>query len=178
MRRSLPLAFVALASLALPETAHAYEDRAAFALELGYGLVASPAPLPQHGFVSGLSVGFGLGDAWELRVDAAYGLHPETMHRLRTSAEIVYLLDILQVVPFVGLGAGGSFTFTDEMPPDIQSMIRSDFEAHVTIGFDVLLERDWTVGLVVRPIFQLTSAENDLVYLTITARAQFLLDLR
>ena len=160
--------------------ARAYEDRASFAVELGWGVVGSSAPLPTHGFVSGIGVGFGLNDTWELRVDAAYALHPSALHRLRTSVEIVYLVDIIEVVPFVGLGTGAAFSFiADEPPPPISSTlaVRPDFEAHIVTGFDVLLDRDWTVGIVVRPIFQLTSAENDLFYLTVTARAQLLVDL-
>jgi hypothetical protein len=176
VRRAVVLA--ALVSALVPSVAFAYEDRAAVALELGWGFVGSNAPLPQHGLVSGVSAGFGLGDTWELRVDAAYGLHPELLHRLRTSAEIVYLVDILQVVPFVGLGTGATVSFVLEAAPDQPEYVRPDFELHVTAGFDVLLDRDWTVGLVVRPIFQLTSAEADLFYLTITARLQFLIDLR
>jgi hypothetical protein len=128
--------------------------------------------------VAGASARFGLGDAWELRIDVAHAIHPELLHRLRTSAEIVYLVDILQVVPFVGLGTGATFSFVLEAAPDQPAYVRPDFELHVTAGFDVLLDRDWTVGLVVRPIFQLTSAEADLFYLTITARLSYLIDLR
>ncbi len=181
VERTFAIAAVALGlALGPAPRARAYEDRASFALELGWGVVGSSAPLPTHGLVSGLGVGFGLNDTWELRVDAAYGLHPETLHRLRTSVEILYLVDVIQVVPFVGLGAGGSFSFTTAMPPlppDGNVAVRPDLEAHIVAGFDVLLERDWTVGLVVRPIFQLTSAVDDLFYLTVTARAQLLVDL-
>lgn len=184
-RRDVPraVAFAALAlglALGSPSNARAYEDRASFALELGWGVVGSSAPLPTHGLVSGIGVGFGLNDTWELRVDAAYAVHPETLHRLRTSVEILYLVDVIQVVPFVGLGAGASFSFTTAMPPlppDGNVAIRPDLEAHIVAGFDVLLDRDWTIGLVVRPIFQLTSAADDLFYLTVTARAQLLVDL-
>lgn len=175
-RALVVVALGALLPLGRAATARAYEDRASFALELGWGMVGSAAALPTHGFVAGLGVGVGLSDTWELRVDAAYALHPETLHRLRTSAEIVYLVDIIQVVPFVGLGAGATFSFTSAVPPDVPENVRPDLAAHVVLGFDVLLDRDWTVGLVVRPIFQLTSPTEDLFYLTVTARAQFLLD--
>ena len=150
---ALALALALAAGLAPGSRARAYEDRASFALELGYGLVGSSAPLPNHGFVSGLGVGFGLNDTWELRGDAAYALHPATLHRLRTSVELLYLVDIIQVVPFVGIGTGAAFSFltgAGPMPVGWPVEVRPDFEAHIVAGFDVLLDRDWTVGVVVR----------------------------
>lgn len=160
-----------LASIAaLPASARAYEDRAALSLEAGYGVIASSAPLPNHGVVAGFGVGFGLSDVWELRVDAAYAYHPESLHRARGSAELIYVIDILDVVPYVGLGVG-FFLSADPL------VVRPDFEAHAVLGFDVLLDREWTVGLAVRPILLPTSIEYDPFYLTITGRVSYLIDL-
>jgi hypothetical protein len=161
---------VALGVLGAPQPASAYEDRAALSLEAGYGVIASAAPLPNHGVVAGFGAGFGLSDVWELRVDLAYAYHPEALHRFRGSAELIYVVDVLQVVPYVGLGAG-FFLSADPL------VIRPDFEAHAVVGFDVLLDREWTVGLAVRPILLPTSIEYDPFYLTITGRVSYLIDL-
>ncbi len=173
-RASAPLCIALLAcaafGLGAPERAQAYEDRASLSLEAGYGLVASDAMLPQHGVVGGLSVGFGLSDIWELRVDAAYSYHPDDLHRARASAELLYVIDILTVVPFLGLGVG---FFLSADPLDV----RPDLDVHAVVGVDVLLDRDWTVGLVVRPILLPVSIETDPLYLTITARVSYLIDL-
>lgn len=158
------------AVLVLPGTAFAYEDRASLGLEAGYGVVASDAPLPNHGFVAGFAAGFGLSDTWELRIDAAYSVHPDTLHRVRGAVEILYVIDILSVVPYVGLGAGTLISVLD-------GAVRPDFEGHAVVGFDVLIDRDWVVGLAVRPILLPTSIETDPFYLTITARAAVLVDL-
>lgn len=162
-------ACLALALLA-PARVRAYEDRAALSLESGYGLVANDAALPHHGLVAGLGIGFGLSDVWELRADAAYSYHPDDLHRARFSAELVYVIDILTVVPFLGVGAG---FFLSADPREV----RPDLEVHAVAGIDVLLDRDWTVGLVVRPILLPVSIETDPLYLTITARLSYLIDL-
>jgi len=171
LRAHVAIAGTLLASCLLaPASARAYEGRAALSLEAGYGLVASDAMLPNHGVVAGFGVGFGLTDVWELRVDAAYSYHPDDLHRVRGSAELIYVIDILTVVPFLGLGAG-FFLSADPM------VIRPDLEVHAVVGVDVLLDRDWTVGLVVRPILLPVSIESDPLYLTITARLSYLIDL-
>lgn len=170
------MASIAAIAVLLPSPARAYEDRAALSLEAGYAGILSDSPLPDHGFVAGFGVGFGLSDVWELRVDAAYAFHPGTLHRMRGSAEVIYVIDVLTVVPYLGLGVGalGSVSVPGGVEP---TQAWADFTAHAVVGFDVLLDRDWTVGLTVRPIFLLTSLPTDPFYLTITARASYLVDL-
>lgn len=157
----------ALATCLIAPTARAYEDRAALGVEAGYGVRVAA---PEHAFVAGLDVGFGLSDTWELRIDAAYAFHPDTLHRVRGSLEVLYLVDILQVVPYLGLGTG---ILVSVLPTEV----RPDFEVHAVVGFDVLLDRALVLGLAVRPVLVPTWIDVDAFHVTITARFAVLVDL-
>jgi hypothetical protein len=161
------LTLVLLLSPLWATTARAYEDRAALGVEAGYGVRALA---PEHAVAFGVDAGFGLGDTWELRVDAAYLFHPETLHRVRGAVEVLYVVDILTVVPYVGIGTGILVTV---QPTDV----RPDWEAHVVAGFDVFVDRAIVLGLAVRPVFVPTWADIDLFHVTVTARFAVLVEL-
>jgi hypothetical protein len=165
VRRAALIAPGLIAScLATP--AMAYEDRIDLGVEAGY---AARLAAPEHGFVAGLDVGFGLGDAWTLRLDAAYGFHPDTLHRVRGAAELLYVVDILQVVPYAGLGVGALVS----VPP---TDARADLEVHAVLGLDVLVDREVVIGIAIRPVLVPTWFEADPFHLAVTARAAVLLD--
>ncbi len=165
VRRAALFTSCLLAS-SLAASARAYEDRIDLGVEAGYA-VRSDAP--EHGFVAGLDVGFGLGDAWALRLDAAYAFHPDTLHRVRGAAELLYVIDIVQVVPFAGLGIGALVSI-----PGADA--RADLEVHAILGLDVLVDRGVVLGIALRPVLVPTWLEADPFHLAVTARAGVLFD--
>lgn len=169
-------------AIALPEHARAYEDQLGLSLAAGYAVVAVDGPLspagvalPQHGFVLQAEASLGLGDTWELRALAGWAMEigDTSLHRVSPGLEVVYLLDVLEVVPFLGLGIDAPISiFGDE--------VWADFAAHGVVGFDWLLAREYAIGLEVRPyvlLTALTRTAGDAVWITATARFQYLFEI-
>jgi hypothetical protein len=175
VRRALvALAVSSILGLAVPVSA--YEDQGTLGVEAGYGVVViTDTTLPQHGALFGLELGFGLGDQFTVRAHADYGYHPgeDEMHLVLFGAEVLYLLDIVQVVPYFGLGIDGIATV-------YQDAAGLELGFHLTVGVEYLLSRHWLVGLDVRPHFlPITLAEGrvDPVYIAATLRVSWLFDL-
>ena len=164
-----------MATLA-PSRALAYEDQVGLAAGLGYSLLASDTTLPMHGVAARVGASLGVGDTFELRLNGAYAFHfgDEPMHRAALAFEAVYLVDILEVVPFLGLGIGGILSVHERMTG---ALLRGDFELHAVLGFDWLLSREFSIGLEARPTFLLTALSEDPIWITITARAQLLFEI-
>lgn len=176
MRAAIPLALLStvVPAVLAPGVAHAYEDQIGLSLGAGYAVIPSDTPLPQHGLAVQLEAGFGLGDTWELRALLGYGVEiaDQPLHRLHVGAEIVYLLDILEVVPFLGLGIDLPITLHPAIPEPV------DFAGHAVVGFDWLLSREFTIGAEVRPYVLFTRLGADApVWLTAIVRAQVLFEI-
>lgn len=182
MRRLLLPVLAALASLLVPGVARAYEDQLGVALGVGYAGVASDNALPHHGLAVQLEGSLGIGDTWEIRALAAYGVHfgDGTLHRIAGGAELVYLIDILEFVPFFGLGVDAPVSIWDT---EVGTETWVDFAGHAVVGLDWLLSREWALGVEVRPYVLFTSLSDqpprpaDPVWITAVLRAQMLFEL-
>lgn len=158
--------FAALALLlALPSAALAYEDEVTLSVGTGYAAVLANPDLPTHGARLAVDVGIGLNDAWTLTPRAEWVFHPaSTMLQVGiVGVELTYAFDILEVVPFFGLGVDGIGTLRD-------GAFGADLAVHAVVGLDWLVTRDWLVGLDVRPYvlpFSLADSGIDPVYLTV-----------
>lgn len=142
--------FWLLAALASPlatEPAHAYEEQASLDLALGYTRLIDAAPLPARGASFAVGASYGLTSALTLRGDAsALWLAEDGRSRAagRLRAEGLYLFDVLQVVPFAGLGL-------DLLAAEGRSgSARFRPGVHLVAGADYLLSRLWTIGLDLR----------------------------
>lgn len=169
-----PLLFACALAFAAPSLARAYEDQVVLTLDAGYAAtLASDAPT--HGLGFGLGVNIGLGDAWALQTRLSYAVHPGgggPLHVGIAGVEVVYLLDILEIVPFFGLGVDGVATALD-------GNVRGDLGLHAVVGVDWLVTRRWLVGLEVRPyVLPLSLAETGGVpgYLTVDLRVGLVFD--
>lgn len=171
---ALPLALALSGAWAAP--AAAYEDQGTLGIEAGYGVVViTDTTLPQHGVLFGLELSFGLGDQFAIRGHADYGFHPgdDPMHVGLFGLEGLYLLDIVQVVPYFGIGIDGIATA-------YQDAAGLELGFHIIVGVEYLLSRRWLVGLDVRPHFlPITVAEGrtDPVYISATLRVSWVFDL-
>ena len=176
------LAAAIVAALLSPSAARAYEDQIGLSFGAGYAVVASDNPLPHHGFALQLEGSLGLDDTWEVRVIAGYALHLDagSLHRVSTGLELVYLIDILELVPFFGLGVDAPVSIWDR---EGTTDAWIDVAGHAVVGLDWLLSREWAIGLEVRPYVLLTSFDDqpprpaDPVWITAILRAQMLFEI-
>jgi hypothetical protein len=139
--------------------ARAYEEQLGLDLALGYARLThsetlSPdvltpgSALPSNLAALDVGVALGVSDWLVLRGALGYGLLLEekmsTRQLGRVRIEGAYLVDIVEWVPFLGLGTG-LWLLED---PDGGVLPRGD--VHLVVGLDYLATRSWTVGLDVR----------------------------
>ncbi len=132
--------------LLVSPSAHAYEDQASLDGALGYVLLVDPDGDPRQGPGITLGAGLGLSDLGILRADVGYAAlfaQGALRHAGRVRAEGVYLIDVLQFVPFFGLGA--SLLVTEGVD---HAQLRPG--GHLVFGVDYLVSRTWILGLDVR----------------------------
>ncbi len=134
-------------ALAAVGRAHAYDEQWSLDAAAGYALLARDNVPNRQG--AGVDVGatIGVSDSVMLRGTLGYAYladayHHEHLGRLR--AEGLYLLDVLKVVPFFGVGA--TLTTAQHTTQDVP--LRPG--VHLALGLDYLATRAWTAGLDVR----------------------------
>ena len=171
-----PLALAALAlSPAVAAPARAYDRQLGITAGAGYTGITGNTALPPHAVHASAGIGIGLGDTWELRTRADFAHHFGQMSRLGGSVDLVYLLDVLSVVPYLGISVGGGAALIE--PVGAPAIWRGDLLVGAILGFDVLLGREWTVGVEIRPTFVPTDFDAEPMLLTVLARGQVLLEI-
>ena len=127
--------------------AHAYEEQASLDMALGYAsLVGSDYRLRQ-GAAAELGAGVGVSEHVVLRGNVGYATlvgRDDIQPTGRLRIEALYLLDVLQVVPFFGLGA--TVTTAD----DSAARVPLRAGGHLLLGVDYLLSRSWVFGVDLR----------------------------
>jgi hypothetical protein len=175
MRGSPGFAWLWLAGIAgtllAAAPARAYEDQASLGLSLGYTNAVSER-LPAHGAIASLEASLGLDDIWTVRVALGFAHHPDSapMSTFLGSAELLYLVDVFELVPYFGLGVDGLGSLR-------RDVFGVDFAAHPVFGLDWLPERNLVFGLALRPIFLVTALDRDPVYFTFSVSGSLLFDL-
>jgi hypothetical protein len=150
--------------------AHAYEDQQTVAVGLGYAQSVGREAV-QHGVLLDVAASTGLSAQWALRGRLSYALHPgeDALHVGIGAAELLYVVDVLELVPYAGLGAGA-----------LLRAQRSELEgapaAHVVAGIDYLLSRNWTLELDARGHLLLTELSTHPVYWAATVSVIWMLD--
>ncbi len=165
---ALGLAFAAVATA--PSPAAAYEDQATLFVDLGYASALGNDALSTHGVIGGLGGSWGLNDAWTLRGRLAWAGHPRDLQVGLVSVEVFYTLDILELVPFAGLGVDGIASLSDD---GTGTTFRPSFAVHAVVGLDWLISRRFILGLDVRPhLLPLGFGDDALppIYLSATLR--------
>ncbi|MGB5811680.1 MAG: hypothetical protein WBG86_14180 [Polyangiales bacterium] len=156
-----------LAVAALPSRAFAYDDELTVGLELGWAGIPNSARLPVNGIDLGLTVGYGINDAWAVRGLGSFNLLFGD-RRLRTGivgAEALYLLDIVRFVPIFGFGV-------DALISGFDDRTRGDFAMHALLGVDFLISRRWLIGVDGRGFWVTTNGRSflDALFFTVAAR--------
>jgi hypothetical protein len=149
--------------------AAAYEDQATLGLGAGYAHAFAEPQAPGATVV--LSGSLGLGQTLSARALAGYALHParRPLHVAMLGAELVYLIDVIEVVPWLGVGAGGALRArADELAPELA--------AHAVLGLDYLWSRELTLSLELRPYLMLTDLRGAPLYGAVIVSASWMLD--
>lgn len=139
--RDAPLRWATLVSMAIwlvGSTALAYEDQASLDLTVGASQWTGDETTRTGAEVT-VGGTWGLWDVFNLRASLGYGPRFKPFaHAVVGRVEAAYLVDVVQVVPFFGVGAGGWYALDDVglLP-----------EAHALFGVDYLLNRTWILGL-------------------------------
>jgi hypothetical protein len=165
--RSFALAIAGLLWAARP--AAAYEDQATVGVGLGYAHAFGLEPAP--GAMLALSTSLGLSETLAARALVGYGLHPgdEPLHVGVAGAELIYLVDVIELVPWFGLGA-------DAVLRARASELRPELAVHAVLGLDYLLSRELTLTLELRPHVLLTDLDGAPVYGAAIVSTTWMLD--
>lgn len=173
---ALCAALAAIALLLAPADAHAYDHQVTLDFGAGWGVAPALADgFPDHGPNAHVGTSIGFDDTWGMAFQAGWAVHPpftdsaDPLHIGFVGVEGLYYIDILQVVPFFGVGV-------DVLPTYNGTDWGADVAAHVRLSLDYLVSREVAVGVDIRPYILLTSLELDPVYLSFQARASFLFD--
>lgn len=178
-RRCSPALFAALlaiAALALPSRASAYERQWHAGVGLGYGLLGDGGG---SGFGGGLHLTYGLNDAFNAMAEIDTTYHPGSKTLLASgSLGVGYVLDILQWVPYAGVMAGvyeqidtASSTCGDPGQPGCFAT-RLGFS--VPVGLDYQLSRSVAVGVAGRYHFIFLGSNGVTNALTAFARVEYI----
>jgi len=180
--RSLPALGLALAAWLIAtgpaSEAHAYEDQFTLGIGLGYAH-AFPSGAPHPGALAELSASTGLDATWTARARLAAAWHPseQALYRGVGGVELLYMIDVLELVPSLGLGLDAVITrWPVAAGGGDDAELRGDFAAHAVLGLDYLLSRELSLGLDVRPHLLVTALDDEPLYLTISASLVWVFD--
>jgi hypothetical protein len=150
--------------------AHAYEDQLTLGLGAGYAHTVSSS-LPRHGLLLDLSGSVGLSSALALRGRLSYAVHPadRPLHAGLAGAELLYLIDVVEVVPYFGAGL-------DAVTRAHAGNTDFDAAGHLVAGLDYLITRGLALELDLRSHLLFTAWRRDPVYLAATLGAIWMLD--
>lgn len=164
---------VLMTVLALPGTAMAYEDQLGGSLSVGLGINPRGAR-PVHGAFAEAGLSLGLDDVFSVRTRLTYAFHPAaddlpSHHLAAVASDLIYLLDILTVVPYFGAGLSAQMWTTAG---------DQDFDAGVQIlgGLDYLYSREWIFGIEARGVATFRALKGDAAYVTVGLTATRLWD--
>lgn len=168
------LAFAAFVA-ACPAAAHAYDHQITVEAAVGWGLAPALAA-PDNGPAGLIGATIGFDDTWGMGISAGWAVHPpfnggSALHTGFAGVEALYFIDILQVVPFFGLGVDVLTTY--DSATDAWG---ADFALHVRASLDYLVSRQVIIGLDVRPYVLFTALSTEPVYLTFLARFSYVID--
>ena len=142
------LASLAGACLAPPQ-ALAYED--AFTLELEAGYALAVGDIPTNGMAASVLGTYGINDAFTLRAGLTDSFHPRDANLVHGSVDLIYMIDVLTVVPYVGAGIDAGWIRSD-------GAAAATLGGHLALGVDYLWTRTFFMGLEIRPTFFLREA--------------------
>jgi hypothetical protein len=172
-RRIAPASGLALLLLALwpRPAAHAYEDQATLGFGAGYGHFVSDSA-PAHGLLTDVLGSVGLTQSWSLRGRISHAWHPGDPDEqvLHLAAGLTHAFDVIELVPYFGLGAGALARVRD-------GDVAVEPTGNLGLGLDYLLSREVILKLDLDARFVLTQLDSDPVYLAALGAVVFVFEL-
>lgn len=167
-----PLALLSLLAVLVlfAAPARAYEDQASVGGGVGYRLGAGR--LARHGLALGMTFGRGIDEVWTLRGRLTHAEMPSKTSGVErivgVDVDLIYLVDVLQWVPYAGVGAGGVLAGGD-------GRLAPGGAVHLLVGVDYLYSRTWVWGAELRGTAVAASTDGTLGYLDtlVTVRRLF-----
>ncbi len=155
MIRRTPFTAFIVGLLTFTPRAFAYEDQYTLEGQIGYAYHPDD-DVAHHGGIIGVTGSRGINDVWSARAFLGVAHHPGTHHVTAglVGGELIYLLDILNIVPFFGAGINGFLTAKQN------NDVHFEIGVHAVAGLDYLFSRSWLIGIDVRgyfPTFYVTS---------------------
>jgi hypothetical protein len=144
------LLVVAASDLCCIASARAYEEQVSLDVAPAYAHFADSEQLPSQGVGADVGAGFGVSDLGVLRASLGYLAlldGQRVYHAGSIRLEAVYLIDVLQLVPFIGVG--GSLTIAQGSSATVSGLPGG----HLVFGLDYLLSRSLILGLDARTGF-------------------------
>lgn len=122
--------------IVMPDRAHAFED------EWHAGLRGGAASLSHRGWgpAVGLHGAYGISDMFDVSLEGLASWHKDGTDVYSGSIGLVYKIDILEWIPYVGL-SGGYYDYAGRIGPNGES--GSEIGASVQLGLDYLFSRTW-----------------------------------
>ena len=147
LRSLLVSSSIIAAALALPRTALAYERQWHVGLDLNYSAIVVDPPI--QGIGGGLHLAYGINDMFNIvaQADAAY--HEGGLFAASGAAGVTNQLDVIEIVPYVGLMVGGYDFYATSAPcggADQASCHQVLFGASIPFGLDYTITRSFILG--------------------------------
>lgn len=172
-------------ALAAPRTALAFERQHHLGVDLGVSHLRSSDPVGlRFGPYAGLHYTYGLSDMFNLVLETGYARFgvepvpapkagdppspPQPEHVLQGAAGVMYLVDVLRWVPYVGVLASATSLSGGNLPsatftPGLQ----------LGAGLDYQFDRHWAAGLAYRQHFLLTAMGDYPLHAAAFARFEY-----
>jgi hypothetical protein len=149
---------------------HAYEDQLTLGVGAGYAQSISDTE-PAPGARLEISGSTGLNLAWTARARLSYALHLDArpLHVGMAAVEILYIIDVLEFVPYFGAGTSILASTRDDD-------LRAYPAVHGVLGVDYLMSRELTLELDLSGHARLTALDTDPLYLTATVSLVWMLE--
>lgn len=167
----LYIAVIPIVFALAPGTARAYENQVTLGLGGGYAYRFTDES-PTHGAALELNTSLGLNDVWTLKWLASYAIYPsgKSLQSVLSGIEIIYLVDILEIVPQFGIGIDGVGSIKDKR-------LSLDWGGHTIVGLDYLFSRKFFLSLEARPFIFFSSFRTQAGYLSITCTTNIIFDM-
>jgi hypothetical protein len=165
---------VACSVWAAGSSAKAYEDQASVDTELAYVHAFAPDSKALDGVAVGVGASLGMSDTLTLRGQFMWAFHPSDeplVSAIWLSAELIYVLDVLEWVPYFGAGIDGAAFLQSGRD------VVTETGVHPVVGFDYLISRELTFGMQVKPVVLFSAIDELPVYLQAGVTLSFLFDI-
>lgn len=179
--RAVAAAFLFVCIFFSSAGAEALERQQGFGLDAGLSILTISGQNAELGIAYGLHYSLALNDQFDIVGElggAVVDLNPivnatslagRPSQLWNADAGVIYKIDIVQVVPYIGALAGGYVLYGGSLP---SAQVYPGVE--IAAGADYLLSRHLAIGLAIREHLLFTDLDTYPTYLTVTGRVELM----